>query len=234
MKKLKIVENEKSNFFNDICKVKKVPQIFIDEYTKREDFNEKNKEINKALSNKNFGIKDMNKSIEDYFTRSDLFLTSYINPVRKPYNQIKDIKEQIAFNLYDPKYSIAYLDPKPINIFAKTQMKIERNNLNMNRQSIDENYQSFMKRKDDFIESQQIKKMMRNSKSVQNIPESILIQNTPKNSNKTIFNENLNNINSIFQKDKDKICEALSNIVNSKKEFKFKPNDDDEISKIID
>ena len=67
--------------------------------------------------------------------------------------------DQFAFKLDDPKYSIDFLWEKPINIFAKQRLK-KRNGLNVNQKSIYENYQSFKKRKWDFIETQDIKKKM--------------------------------------------------------------------------
>ena len=51
-KKPKVIENEKkNNFFSYTRKLNTVLKVFIDQYTNRDDFNEKNKEINKAVSN---------------------------------------------------------------------------------------------------------------------------------------------------------------------------------------
>ena len=177
----------------------------------------------------------MNKTIEEYFTRTNLFLTGNINANKKITNMSwYDKKDQFAFKFDDPKYSIDFLLEKPINIFAKTQIKKERNGFNINQKSIDENYQSFMKRKEDFIETQEIKKKMRNSRSVENIiPQQIPLEKNDQINSAFGLNQNIGSLNLLLQKGKDKMFEDLNNIVNSKKEIIMKKYDD-EIGKICE
>ena len=171
----------------------------------------------------------MNKTIEEYFTRTNLFLTGNINANKKITNMSwYDKKDQFAFKFDDPKYSIDFLLEKPINIFAKTQIKKERNGFNINQKSIDENYQSFMKRKEDFIETQEIKKKMRNSRSVENIiPQQIPLEKNDQINSAFGLNQNIGSLNLLLQKGKDKMFEDLNNIVNSKKEIIMKKYDDE-------
>ena len=105
---------------------------------------------------------------------------------------------------------------------------------NINQKSIDENYQSFMKRKEDFIETQEIKKKMRNSRSVENIiPQQIPLEKNDQINSAFGLNQNIGSLNLLLQKGKDKMFEDLNNIVNSKKEIIMKKYDD-EIGKICE
>lgn len=177
--------------------------MFIDEYTKREDFNEKNKEINNALSSKKMDIKRMNQTIEDYFTRSSLFLTSSVpNPSLKR-TKSQDTKEKMAYNLNDPKYSIDYLEPSHLDIFAKTQAKIHRNSTNINREMMEVNYNSFMKRKEAFIEKENVKKVLSNSRSVD-----YFVGINKLASHKTLLNFNKSNKNLIELNDERRIVNS--------------------------
>ncbi len=127
-----MVENERNKFFKDIAKLKKQPLTFIDEYTKREDFNERNKEINKIVgSNRRLDVKKMNKSIEDYFTKTPFFITSSNGNTVIKRTMSEDTKEKVVFNFDDPKYSIDYLEPKQFNIYAKTTLKVDRTGYNL-------------------------------------------------------------------------------------------------------
>ena len=224
--KSKIIDNEKYNFFRDIRRLKKVPHVYIDEYTKRENFNQKNNEINKAVSTKKLGVKQMNKTIEDYFTKPDIFLTTYISPTNYT-NRNQDDKEKISRNLYDPKYSLEYLKPKPMNIFTKTEKKIERNNIKINRQSIDDDYRSFMIRKQDFLDGQTTNKNTNYSKSLENFSEKNLTENLEKKSISVTFNKNMNDLIPVKEKQKEKIYETLTKIVNANKLVRLSPYCDD-------
>ncbi len=231
-KKNAMVENERNKFFKDISKLKKQPLTFIDEYTKREDFNQRNKEINKIVgSNRRLDVKKMNKSIEEYFTKTPFFITSSIgHPVIKR-TMSENTKEKVVFHLDDPKYSIDYLEPKQVNIFAKTTLKVDRTGYSLDRVSIDENYKNFLLRKEDVINKEQVRGENKISKSLDVRQENLHLDHTYKQTHTSGFNSSISHPLPILIEEPEKIIQTVSKFVRDRSNnLSFKSNPESENS----
>jgi hypothetical protein len=232
-----MVENERNKFFKDIAKLKKQPLTFIDEYTKREDFNERNKEINKIVgSNRRLDVKKMNKSIEDYFTKTPFFITSSNGNTVIKRTMSEDTKEKVVFNFDDPKYSIDYLEPKQVNIYAKTTLKVDRTGYNLDRVSLDENYKNFLLRKEDVIIKQQDRGENKISKSLDVRQESLNLDHTFKQTHNSALNSSISHPLPILIEEPGKILQTVSKFVRDRSNnisFKSNPESENSISFVI-
>jgi len=156
-------ENPNNNFLTEIKKIKRKPNTFVDDYSKRDQINNKLSHLNEFLVEKNVDKTKLNRRIDEYLVVQEKKIAeetcqnkiNYEKELKKKNKVADDFKKRFINNLNDPSFNLEDEEnsTKDLEMVEKsTTLRVQNSS-----EDVEDNYNVFKTYKDGLIEREKEK-----------------------------------------------------------------------------